>query len=326
VLVTGAAGFVGSWLTERLVAGGAQVVALLRDAVAGSTFHRLGLERAATVVRGAVEDEALVERALREYDIDTVFHLAAQALVGVANDAPASTFRSNVQGTWSLLEAARAYARARAIVVASSDKAYGAQPTLPYREDQPLEPRYPYDVSKACADLIARSYAYTFGLPVTVARCANVYGPGDLNFSRIVPDTVRRALGGLPPVLRSDGSPERDYLYVDDVVEFYLLLGERIDVTRGEVFNAGLRQPVKVLDLVHAILRAAGRADLRVDVRGRGVPAGEIDRQWLDASKARRVLGWEPRVPLEEGLRRTVAWYAAQPDVCAGRAEAGGAA
>ncbi len=313
VLITGVTGFVGSSLAARLVDLGARVVGLVRDEVPESNFQRTGLEKRVTVIRGGLEDYPLLERTVNEYGIEIVYHLGAQTIVGTANRSPLSTFKANIEGTWNLLEACRGKERIRAVIVASSDKAYGTHKELPYREDFPLTPEYPYDVSKACADLIARSYFKTYGLPVVITRFANIYGPGDLNFSRIIPDTIRSVLQGKNPIIRSDGTPERDYLYIDDVVDLYLLLAERIGETKGEVFNAGHNKPVRVLDVVEAILRIAGRTDLRPDIRGTGNPHGEIDRQWLDGSKAKRLLGWAPRVGLEEGLRKTMEWYQNYP-------------
>lgn len=303
VLVTGVSGFVGSSLTRRLAELGARVTGFSKDAGTGR-------DPRISVTQGSLEDFHRIEQVVRDNPVEVVYHLAAQALVGVANPSPVPTFSANIQGTWNLMEACRGKSHIRAIVVASSDKAYGIHETLPYREDFPLQPRFPYDVSKACEELVARCYHFTYSMPVVIARFANLYGPGDLNFSRIVPDTLRRVLQGKPPVLRSDGSPERDYLYIDDGVELYLLLAERIEQTRGEVFNAGHNRPVRVLDLVETILRVAERPDLRPQVAGKGTPHGEIDRQWLDAGKAQKILGWEPRVDLEKGLRTTIDWYA----------------
>ena len=311
VLVTGITGFVGSSLAARLVGLKARVVGLVRDEVAGSNFHQLGLEQAVTIVHGSLEDYPLLARTVNEYAIEVVYHLGAQTIVGTANRSPLSTFKSNIEGSWNLLEACRAHPGIRAVVVASSDKAYGTHKDLPYREDFLLNPEYPYDVSKACADLLARSYFRTYGLPVVITRFANIYGPGDLNFSRIIPDTIRSVLQGKGPVVRSDGTPERDYLYIDDATDLYILLAERIAETKGEVFNAGHNKPVQVLDLVETILRLSGQTRLRPDIRGKGNPHGEIDRQWLDGEKAKKQLGWEPLVELEEGLRRTIAWYEA---------------
>ena len=309
VLVSGITGFVGSALAVRLMAAGARVVGLVLDEIPDSSLRQLGLERRVIVVRGCLEDAALLDRTVADHEPEVVYHLGAQAIVGTAMREPVDTFKANIEGTWNMLEACRGRRHVRAVVVASSDKAYGTHADLPYREDAPLLPRYPYDVSKACADLLARCYVATWGLPVVTTRFANIYGPGDLNFSRIVPDTVRAALEGRRPVIRSDGSPERDYLFIDDAVDLYLRLAERIEDTRGEAFNAGHGEPVRVLDLVRLIVRLAGRPDLEPEILGAGTPAGEIDRQWLDASKAKRVLGWEPRVGLDEGLRRTIGWY-----------------
>lgn len=309
VLVTGITGFVGSTLAKRLVEVGAYVIGFAPLPASDSYFFRLGLDKKTTLIEGSVEDISRLERILKEHSTRVVFHLAAQAIVGEAYRLPLATFATNIGGTWNLLEAARANSGIQAIVVTSTDKVYGASTPLPFREDLPLNPRYPYEVSMACADLLARSYFCTYGLPVAVARFANLYGPGDLNFSRIIPDTIRRVLEGMAPVIRSGGTPARDYLYIEDAVNLYLLLAERIDQTRGEVFNAGNGQPISVLELVKTILQLAGRPDLKPEVLGVGSPAGEIDRTWLDATKARRLLGWRPRVPLEEGLRRTLAWY-----------------
>lgn len=296
-------------MAAQLHRRGARVVGLVRDEVPESTFVTSGLRDRVTVVRGNLEDLELLQRVVVEHEIRVVFHLAAQAIVGVANRSPLSTFRSNVQGTWTLLEACRVTATPQAIVMASSDKAYGTHAVLPYREDYPLNPEFPYDVSKACADLIGRSYHKTYGLPVVITRFANIYGPGDENYSRIVPDIVRSALRGEAPIVRSDGTPERDFLYIDDVVDLYMLLAERIQETAGNVFNAGHNQPVRIIDLVRMILRLAGRDDLQPVIASKQKLHGEIDRQWLDPSKAGAMLGWRPTVRLEQGLERTIAWH-----------------
>lgn len=310
VFITGVTGFVGSWLAERLVRLGAKATGLVkRGTLSNSNFKRLGLHRSVRMIPGSLEDPTVLERVIRQSRIEFVYHLGAQAIVPVANRSPLPTFKTNIEGTWNLLEACRGKSHLRAIVVASSDKAYGSHPKLPYREDFPLNPEYPYDVSKACADLIARSYGLTYGLPVVITRFANLYGPGDQNPSRIIPDTVRRVLKGEPPVLRSDGTPERDYLYIDDAVDLYLLLAERISKTRGHVFNAGHNKPITVLRLVETLLQLAGRTDLKPLILGKGPLHGEIDRQWLHGGKVKRLLGWEPRVGLKEGLRRTLLWY-----------------
>jgi CDP-glucose 4,6-dehydratase len=310
VFVTGATGLLGSHLVAELVGLGAEVTCLVRDEVGRSHFHRLGLGARTTIVRGAVEDALLVERALNEYEIDTVFHLAAQAIVGTALRGPLSTWESNVRGTYCVLEACRRNdQRVKRVVVASSDKAYGEHDVLPYQEDAALDGRFPYDCSKACADLIARSYFETYGTPVAITRCGNLFGPGDLNWNRIVPGTIRAALRGERPIIRSDGSFVRDYIYVGDAVAGYLQLGERAgeDGVRGEAFNLSDEKPLDVRQICQAALRAAGREDLQPIVQNQA--SHEITRQFLDASKARARLGWAPRYGLEEGLAHTVAWY-----------------
>ncbi len=321
--VTGAYGLLGSWLTRALVARGDRVVVLQRDRAPRSALLLDGVEQAVDVVHGDLNEPGLMQRALGEHEIDTVFHLAAQTIVGTANRSPLGTFESNMRGTWTLLEACRLHGAER-VVVAASDKAYGASATLPYREDMPLDPRYPYDVSKAATDMIARSYWHTYGLPVAVTRFANLYGGGDLNRSRLIPEAVAAALAGRAPVIRSDGSPERDFLYVEDAVDAYLRLADALDEqdratarsARGEAFNAGGGAPHAVRDVVARICALAG-TDVQPDVRGAGTPDGEIDRQYVDASKLRALTGWEPRVGLDDGLRRTLDWYRAHPQALA---------
>ncbi|MGX6447420.1 NAD-dependent epimerase/dehydratase family protein [Patulibacter sp. S7RM1-6] len=325
VFVTGAYGMLGAWLVRALLDRGAAVVVLRRDRVRASMLALDGLEARCTVVDGDLTAPGLVERAIGEHECDTVLHLAAQTLVGVANRSPLSTFETNVRGTWLLLEACRTQGVER-VVVAASDKAYGAQPELPYREDAPLQPRFPYDVSKACTDLIARSYWATYGVPVAVTRLANVYGGGDLNRSRLLPEAVAAVLRGRAPVIRSDGSPERDFLYVEDAADAYLAILDALDAdaarpadaarARGEAFNAGGDAPHSVRAVIDAVLRVAG-ADLEPDVRGAGTPAGEIDRQYVDSTKLRDATGWAPRVGLDDGIARTLAWYRGHPDAIA---------
>jgi CDP-glucose 4,6-dehydratase len=315
VLVTGAQGFIGSWLSERLLAEGARVIALRRDVPALSRFRIAGLEERCDVVQGDLLEYDSLLRIINEHDVRAVFHLAAQTIVGTANRSPLSTFETNLRGTYHLLEACRAAGvvgdPVERVVVASSDKAYGSHEVLPYREDFPLQPRYPYDVSKAGTDMIARCYAATYGLPVAVTRLANVYGGGDFNFSRIVPDTIRALLQDGRPVIRSDGSPERDYIYVEDAVSAYLAVAESLDrpELQGRAWNAGAGEPVSVIALVRRLLTVAGREDVEPDVRGEGVPPGEIDRQWLDSTAIRDELGWAPSWELERGLAETYAWY-----------------
>jgi CDP-glucose 4,6-dehydratase len=307
--VTGATGLVGGWLVGRLLEAGADVVCLVRDWVPQSELVRQGLLEQVKVVRGDVRDQAQMERALGEYEIDTVIHLAAQTIVGIANRNPVSTFETNIAGTWSLLEACRRSPKVKQIVIASSDKAYGDHEVLPYREDAPLQGRHPYDVSKSCADLIAQSYATTYDLPVAITRCGNFYGGGDLNWNRIVPGTIRSVLRGQRPVIRSDGHYVRDYFYAEDGAAANMVLAEHLSADRslrGEAFNFSNETQVTVLEIAERILGLM-HSDLKLDVRGEAT--NEIRHQYLSAEKARRVIGWEPLCTLDEGLNRTIAWY-----------------
>ncbi len=316
ILVTGAYGLLGGWLVKALLDAGARVIVLRRDELPRSPLLLMGLEQSVTVVHGDICEPGLIARALAEHEIQDVFHLAAQTIVPTANRSPLSTFETNIRGTWLLLEACRQHGAER-VLVASSDKAYGPHSELPYREESALQPLYPYDVSKAATDLLARSYWHTWRLPVAVTRFANLYGGGDANGSRLVPEAVSAVLAGRAPVVRSDGSPERDFLYVEDAVAGYLAIAEALGrgQAMGEAFNAGGGQPHQVLEVVRMICRLAG-AGVEPDVRGDGTPSGEIDRQWVDFSKLHALTGWEPRFSLEEGLRRTIEWE---------RAYAGGA-
>jgi CDP-glucose 4,6-dehydratase len=309
VFVTGATGLLGSWLTEALAARGARVTCLIRDWVPESRLVRAGILDRVNIVRGELEDAALLTRVLNEYEIDTVFHLGAQTIVGTAARSAASTFESNVRGTWNVLEAAKTCSgRVERIVVASSDKAYGAHDRLPYTEDMALQGRFPYDASKSCADLIALSYFHTYRLPVAITRCGNLFGGGDLNFNRLVPGTIRSVLRGEAPVIRSDGQFVRDYFYVRDAVGAYLRLAERLtDGFAGEAFNFGNETPVSVLELVQQILGIMGRSDLRPLILNQA--NNEIPQQYLDCSKARQLLQWSPAFDMEQGLRETIAWY-----------------
>ena len=313
--VTGGYGLLGTWLVRALLERRDRVVVLRRDDPYASALRLDGLEERCEVVPGDVCDGAALERALGDYEVDTVFHLAAQTLVGTANRSPVPTFETNIRGTWMLLEACRRMDVGR-VVVAASDKAYGDHAQLPYRENFALQPRFPYDVSKAATDLIARSYFHTYGLPVAVTRFANLYGGGDLNFSRLVPEAVAAALQGRRPVIRSDGTPERDFLYVQDAAAAYLAIAGALDGggAAGEAFNAGAGEPRSVLDVVRLVCAAAGTA-VEPDIRGQGVPAGEIDRQFVDPGKLRELTGWKPAVGLEEGLARTIEWYRAYPEL-----------
>jgi CDP-glucose 4,6-dehydratase len=309
VLVTGCTGLLGSWLTQALVEAGAEVVGLIRDRVPQSWLVQSGALRHMRVVRGDVTDYALMERALNEYEIDTLFHLAAQTIVRIANHAPLSTFEANVRGTWTALEAARRSPTVTRVVTASSDKAYGDQRALPYTEGMPLEGRHPYDASKSAADVIAQTYAHTYQMPIAITRCANLYGGGDLNWNRIVPGTIRSALQGERPLIRSDGTLLRDYLYVKDAVRAYLALAEALDrpEVQGEAFNCGTDHPLTVLEVVKLILELVP-GDLEPVVLGREVQ--EIHDQYLDSTKIRERIGWQPRWGREEAMAETVAWYA----------------
>jgi CDP-glucose 4,6-dehydratase len=310
VLVTGATGLLGGWLVQRLLGAGADVVCLVRDWAPQSETVRSGLLERVKVVRGDVQNQTCLERTLGEYEVRTVFHLAAQTIVTIANRNPVSTFESNIGGTWSLLEACRRSPLVEQIVLASSDKAYGDHDKLPYHEDTPLQGRHPYDVSKSCADLIARCYAESFGLPVAVTRCGNFYGGGDLNWNRIVPGTIRSIHCGEHPVIRSDGSFVRDYLYVEDGAAAYMLLAEKMAADpglRGEAFNFSNESQVTVLDLVNKILDVMKATNLQADVQNSAT--NEIRHQYLSARKARTKLGWQPLFGLEEGLGKTVRWY-----------------
>lgn len=308
--VTGATGFVGAHVARMLVEQGARVVCLQRDAVRASSLDLFDLRRSVTVVQGAVEDHALMERIINEYEIEAVFHLAAQAIVGAANRSPLSTFEANIRGTYALLEACRTGQAVKRVVVASSDKAYGSHERLPYTEEDALLGLFPYDASKACTDILARSFAHTYKTPIAVSRFANIYGPGDLNLTRIIPGTILAALRDEAPVIRSDGTPVREFVYVDDVARGYLLLAERIDEVIGEAFNFGAGEQVQMLDLVQRIIRLTGK-QLEPRVLLQRKIEREIDAQYLSADKAQARLGWRAEVGLDEGLKRTIDWYRA---------------
>jgi CDP-glucose 4,6-dehydratase len=314
VLVTGAHGLLGFWTTRALLEQGANVTVTRRDRVPNTALALTGLESEVTVVDADVADHAAMLRIVSNRQIDTVFHLAAQTIVGIANGSPMPTFETNVRGTWALLEACRLLEVPR-VVVASSDKAYGAHEQLPYREDVALQPTFPYDASKAAADLIARSYFHTYGVPVAVTRCANLYGGGDLNRSRLIPEVIGAALEGRRPVIRSDGSPIRDWLYVEDAVAAYFTVVDALDAgpARGQAYNAGADDPKSVAEVVATVCEVAGTG-VEPDIQGTGVPPGEIPAQYLDSSKL-RALGWAPRHTLREGVERTIAWYREHPQV-----------
>ncbi len=308
-LVTGASGFLGSWLVKGLLEAGAELVCLVRDWTPHSEFSRSRLIARVNVVWGDICDQALVERVLGEYEVDTVFHLAAQTIVTIANHNPLSTYASNIQGTWAVLEACRRSPMVKQIVVASSDKAYGAHSHLPYEETMPLHGEHPYDVSKSCSDLIAQSYARTFHLPVAITRFGNLFGGGDLHWNRIIPGVIRAIWNGHPPIIRSDGNYIRDYFYVEDGAAAYMSLAEHLADTpslKGEAFNFSYENPISVLALVQSIL-ALMKADLKPLILNEA--NHEIRDQYLSAQKALRVLGWVPRFTLEEGLQKTIQWY-----------------
>jgi CDP-glucose 4,6-dehydratase len=309
VFVTGCTGLVGAWTVRALLDRGAHVVGLVRDQVAGSELARAGLDRRIDIVHGCVESEELLERALAEYEIQTVIHLAAQTIVGIANRSPLSTFETNIKGTWCLLEAARRCGYNPHVVVASSDKAYGDQEVLPYTEDAPLQGRHPYDASKSCTDILALTYAHSYKLPVCTTRCGNFYGGGDLNWNRIVPGTVRSVLRGERPVIRSDGTFVRDYFYVKDGAAAYLHLAEcmaKQPEVLGHAFNFSTEIQVTALEMVQRVLRLMG-SPLQPDVLG--IASNEIKHQYLSAAKARAMLNWSPRYELDAALLETVGWY-----------------
>ena len=310
-IVTGATGLIGGWLVRRLVEQGSDVVCLVRDWVPQSELARNGLLETVKVVRGDVRDQSLLERTLGEYEIDTVLHLAAQTIVGIANRNPVSTLETNVGGTWALLEACRRSPLVKQIVVASSDKAYGDHDKLPYSESSPLQGRHPYDVSKSCADLIAQSYATTYDLPVAITRCGNFYGGGDLNWNRLVPGTIRSVIRGERPVIRSDGQYVRDYFYAEDGAAANMILAEALETRpelRGQAFNFSNETQLTVLELVDRLL-ALMDSTLEPDIRNEAT--NEIRHQYLDATRAREALQWKPEFTLDEGLRRTIDWYKA---------------
>ncbi|MCY7946838.1 GDP-mannose 4,6-dehydratase [Bacillus atrophaeus] len=308
VFVTGCTGLLGSYLVKELVDQGANVTGFIRDAVPKSNLYQGEYVQKINIVQGALEDLPVIERALGEYEIDTVFHLAAQAIVGVANRNPISTFEANILGTWNILEACRKHPLIKRVIVASSDKAYGDQENLPYDENMPLQGNHPYDVSKSCADLISHTYFHTYGLPVCITRCGNLYGGGDLNFNRIIPQTIQLVLNGEAPEIRSDGTFVRDYFYIEDAVQAYLLLAEKMEENNlaGEAFNFSNEIQLTVLELVEKILKAMN-SNLKPNVLNQG--SNEIKHQYLSAEKARKLLNWTPAYTIDEGLEKTIKWY-----------------
>ena len=308
VFITGASGFLGVWLTEKLVSLGAEVTVLVRDWTPHAPFFKEGIDNSVNIIRGCLEDGASLERAISEYECETVFHLAAQPIVAVANRHPVATFEANIKGTWNLLEACRKLEHVKRIVVASSDKAYGDHDSLPYDESFALQGKHPYDVSKSCADLIALSYHHTYKLPVTITRCGNLFGARDMNFSRIIPGTVKSLHSGETPIIRSDGSPKRDYVHVADIADAYLLLAEKMENPEivGQAYNFGTGEPLSVLELTQMILKAAG-SDKEPLVLNEA--KGEILHQYLNPQRAIDQLGWTPVVSIEKRLEETVSWY-----------------
>ncbi|MBP6060421.1 MAG: GDP-mannose 4,6-dehydratase [Candidatus Pacebacteria bacterium] len=309
LFITGASGLVGGWLVKALLEKGADVVILLRDWVPGSDLITAKLLEKTTIVRGDLSNSRILERMLAEYEIQSVIHLAAQTIVPIANKNPLSTFESNIAGTWHLLEACRSIKSIRSIVVASSDKAYGDAPTLPYKEDMPLRAVYPYDVSKACADMISLSYAKTFNMPIAITRCGNFFGGGDLNWNRIIPGTIRSVIRNQAPVIRSDGTLIRDYIYVEDAVSAYMALTEALSLNpdlKGEAFNFSNETQRTVLELTKKIIKML---DSNLEPMILGENHGEIQAQYLDSLKSKNILGWSPKFGLEEGLRKTTHWY-----------------
>lgn len=309
VFVTGCTGLLGSWLCKELIARKVNVVGLIRDWVPRSVLINDHYIDKMNIVRGDLSDFSIIERALNEYEIDTVFHLGAQTIVGIANRNPLSTFETNIKGTWNILEASRRVSTVKKIITASSDKAYGDQPVLPYSEDTPLQGTHPYDVSKSCADLLAKTYHTTYGTPVCITRCGNFYGGGDMNFNRVVPGTIRSLAKDEQPIIRSDGSYIRDYFYVEDGVNAYLHLAEKMENKNihGEAFNFSNELQITVLELVKKIISLMGKETIEPKVLG--IAKNEIKHQYLSAKKAREMLGWSPKYTLNEGLERTIQWY-----------------
>ncbi|MFH0797804.1 MAG: GDP-mannose 4,6-dehydratase [Candidatus Woesearchaeota archaeon] len=308
VFVTGAPGLLGSHIVEELLSRKANVIALVRDFVSKSDFFMQGNDRKVTIVKGSLTDYQTMERAMNEYEVDSVFHLGAQAIVTTANRSPLSTFESNIRGTWNVMEAARVSKLVTRVVVASSDKAYGTQPVLPYTEEAPLQGEHPYDVSKSCTDLISQCYNKTYGLPVAITRCGNLYGAGDINWNRIIPGTIRSVYYNQQPVIRSDGSYIRDYFYLRDAADAYLKLAEQLDRpdVKGQAFNFSTMNKLSVLDIVKMVLKVM---DSKLEPVVLNQVNGEIKHQYLSSEKAYKVLDWKPKYTIEEGMRETVKWY-----------------
>jgi CDP-glucose 4,6-dehydratase len=318
VIITGANGFLASHLTIALLENGAGVIGPIKEEIPLS-FLNLKLKdkkyKNIKIIKCDIVDFTFLKRIFKYYKPDICFHLAAQAIANKANKSPIPTFRTNIEGTWNILEAARQYSGQTKIIVASSDKAYGEHKKLPYTEDASLQALHPYDASKACADILTRTYSHTYNLATVITRCANIYGPGDLNFSRIIPDTIKSALNNINPVIRSDGTPLRDYIYIDDVINAYLCLARALYLGKknvaGEAFNFGTGKPISVLKLVRLILKISGKNNLKPQIMSKHKIKGEIDRQYLSSIKANKILGWRCRYGLTDGLHKTLHWYRA---------------
>lgn len=311
VLITGASGFIGSWLSKNLIEKGANVVAMLKDNAPDIVLKYLGIySKLKAIEKGDIVNFDWVKKIFADYNIDTCFHLAAQAIVGIANQSPIPTLETNIKGTWNILEVTRIIESVKRLIVASSDKCYGEPIKLPITEDHPLLASYPYDASKACADILSRTYSKTYGLSIGVTRCCNIYGGGDLNFSRIVPDTIRSVISNKNPVIRSDGTPVRDFIFVMDAISGYLTLAENLERNeiKGEAFNFGSNSPITILDFVNKIIKISGKS-LKPEVIGKSKPKAEIDAQYLSSEKAEKLLNWRPKVSLENGLKETIRWY-----------------
>ncbi|MBW2976259.1 GDP-mannose 4,6-dehydratase [Candidatus Woesearchaeota archaeon] len=308
VLVTGADGFIGSHVAKALIEKNAEVTAIIRDIKKRSNIDVLGIKKEVNIVQGDLINFAACERTINEYDIEFCFHIAAQAIVGPANRSPLSTFESNIKGTWNVLEACRTSKTIKGLIIASSDKAYGQQKKLPYTEDSPLCGYFPYDASKVCAEVLAKSYFMTYNLPLAITRNANTYGPADMNLSRIIPDVILRLIRDEQPVIRSDGTPERDYMYIKDAVSAYMTIAENLHKKEviGQAFNFGTGSPISVLGLYSKIIKLMGK---NVEPKILGEAKNEIDRQYLDSGKAKKILNWEPKYSLDQGLKETIAWY-----------------
>ncbi len=311
VLITGITGFVGTWIAKSLVEKGANVIAFVRDEIPNMPLRTMGIyEKLGAIANGDILDYSSVKRVFDEYEIDTCFHLAAQTQVTIAKTSPTSTFDINVRGSWNVMEAARNSGALKRMVIASTDKVYGEPVELPIKETHPLLAAYPYDASKVCVERIAQTYATTYGLPIAITRCCNIYGGGDMNFLRIVPGSIRSVLADENPIIRSDGTPVRDFIYVEDAANAYLTLAEKMDSKQviGEAFNFGSNSPINMLELVNKIIKVSGK-NLKADVQGTKKPDAEIDKQYLSSEKAGKILGWQPKFSLEEGLKNTISWY-----------------